>query len=603
MWSTKSQIVIVLLLFCIPSMAAAQELQERKPTGNSIIMGRVIYSDTGRPVRRATVMLYRDVNGSEARVTPANARGEFRFNEVDGGTYFVVAEAPGILSPLSAFSISELGFGGNRENDYTRVTVDGKNSIRCEVRAIRAGTIKGTITYDDKEPVVKGRIVLYRRSGNAMGPFFTKPVTTNDRGMYRIDGLPDGEYVVGLAYGEITSREPRDEIGEVAGITNAFYPGVRTLSEAKPIQIQSGSEVANVDMTLNDDVLRQISGTVKWKSGKLVTEGGVSLRRKGDPNPNMSFSSFMRLGSFRDDDDDQLFSSLPMLILTMPPTAPLNDNGEWILKDLPPGTYVVTALAQLPEPDNAPEKKQNDIQPPPIEDERRFVSRQVELTLDQEDLENVTIELSEGGRILGTVALADSSPAPKVTISVREKGADEFILNMPAGSQQDGTFIIDGVPAGEVLIDVDVPRYADFYLQSITAGSRDLMREPLRMEEGAQISGVRITLNQGSATLSGRVQLSEGGKDAAGAGVLLAPADPALWRLASLRRFTSTNASGEFMVRCPPGDYLVFTWASGDQPLQNLENFIRAQAGNGRRITLQSKEEKQLELTIPAPGK
>ncbi|HEX6043979.1 MAG TPA: carboxypeptidase-like regulatory domain-containing protein, partial [Pyrinomonadaceae bacterium] len=319
MWSSKSQILIVLLLICIPSIASAQDPRERKPAGNSIIMGRVIYADTGRPVRRATVRLYREVNGTEARVTPANARGEFRFTEVDDGTYFVVAEAPGILSPLSAFSISELGFGGYRGSDYTRVTVDGKNSIRCEVRAIRAGTIKGTITYDDKEPLVKGRIVLYRRKGNAMGPFFTKPVTTNDRGMYRVDGLPDGEYVVGIAYGQITARAPA-EGAEVAGITNAFYPGVRSLAEAKPIQIQSGSEVANVDLTLNDDVLRQISGTVKWRSGKLVTEGGVSLRRKGDPNLDMSFSSFMRLGSLRDDDDDddQLFKSLPMLMLTMP---------------------------------------------------------------------------------------------------------------------------------------------------------------------------------------------------------------------------------------------------------------------------------------------
>ena len=602
MWSSKSQILIVLLLLiCIPPIAAAQEPEgppQRKPAGNSIITGRVIYADTGRPVRRATVMLYRDVNGNEARLTPANGRGEFRFNEVDGGTYFVVAEAPGILSPLSSFSISELGFGGNRENDYARVTVDGKNSIRCEVRAIRAGTIKGTITYDDKEPLVKGRIVLYRRNGDAIGPFFTKPVTTNDRGMYRIDGLPDGEYVVGLAYGDTISSPPRDELGENVGMTNAFYPGVRTLAEAKTIQIQSGSEVANVDMTLNDDVLRRISGTVKWKSGKMVTEGGVSLRRKGDPSLDMSFSSFMRLG-LRDDDEDQLFSSLPMLILTMPPTAPLNDNGEWIVKDLPPGTYVVTALAQLPEPDDPSEKKLNDLQPPPIKDERRFVSRQVELKLDQEDLKDVTIELSEGGRILGTVVLNESSPAPRVSISIREKSADEFILNMPSESREDGTFIIDGVPAGEVLIDVDVPRFGDFYLESITAGSQDLMREPLRVEEGAQMGGVRITLNQGVATLSGRVQLSEGGKDAAGAGVLLAPADPALWRLASLRRFTSTNASGEFMLQCPPRDYLVFTWASGDQPLQNLEEFVRSQAGKARRITLQNKEEKQLDLTIP----
>ena len=590
-----TKIYILLLFVAIAGCHSKAVAQEEKPAGNSIISGRVLYADTGRPVRRASVMLYSDLNRSPVRVTAANVRGEFRFNEVAGDSYFVVADAPGIVSPSSSFSITELGVGGNHEAEYTRVTVDGKNAIRCEIKVLRAGSIKGTITYDDKEPVVNARIMLYRRKGETVVPFFLMPTVTNDRGMYRLDGLPDGEYFVGLANGE-ASVAPRNA-REMAGVVNAFYPGVRTLAEAKSIQIQSGSEVTDVNFTVNDDVLRQISGIVKWRgSSDPLTEGAVSVRRKGDPRVDVSFSDVMRSAP---DDDGYGFRVVSLVMMTMPAFKDVNNKGEWKFTDLAPGTYVVTAFAHLREPPNAHDKKGNERDPsasaPRVESERRFVTRQVEVTLDEEDLENVTIELSDGGRILGVVVGEDSAPASSIAISVNQKGIDSFVLNMPQQSQPDGTFMIDGVPAGEVFLDVDIPRRSGLYLKSITAGSRDLMRETLRIEEGAQVTGVRVTLGAGLASLKGRVQSSEGGSPVAGGGVLLVRADPTLWHLQSLRYFTTTDANGEFVLECPPGEYLVFTWDPRNRPVQKLEDFIRSQAANARRITL-GKDEKRIEL-------
>ena len=598
---------IVLLLLAIagcPLIAAAQDEQRpQKQTGNSIISGRVVYEDTGRPVRRASVMLYSDLNRSSVRTTPANVRGEFRFNEVVAGPYFVVAVAPGIVSPFSAFSITELGMNGNQYVEYTRVTVDGKNATRCEIKAVRGGTIKGTITYDDKEPVVNARVIVYRRGGDTVAPYFLPRLMTNDRGMYRVDGLPEGEYFVGLANGE-TVASPAANRQDLPSLTNAFYPGVRSLAEAKSIQVHSGSEVSDISFTLNEDELRDISGIVKWRGNNdQITEGGLSLRRKDDAKAEVSFPDFVRLASDMEN-DGFLFGMLPYLMMIIPATEKVNEKGEWAFKDVPPGTYIATAFAQLRERPGSVEKKELDpSQPPPsVDEEPRFVSRQVELTVDQEDLKNVTIELSEGGRILGVVVGPDSTPMSSVMISVNQKAVDSFMLNMPRPSDQNGTFMIDGVPAGEMLIDADVPRRSGFYLKSITLGSQDLMREPLRMEEGAEVSGVRITLDSGLATVIGRAQSSESGSPVGGAEVLLVPVDPALWHLQSLRVFKTADANGAFRLECAPGDYLVFTWDSRNRPVQRIEQFVRSQVPNARRITLQSGEEKEIDVTI-APKK
>jgi hypothetical protein len=596
---------VVSALVCLPSIAVAQRKQP--PTGQSIISGRVIFSDTGRPVRRATVKLFTNLNLPQVRTTPANQRGEFRFTEVAAGSYFVMAESPAIVSPQSLFGITEFGINSfNAEADQTSVTVDGKNTTRCEVRVVRAGTIKGTITFVDKEPVVNARVTLFRRQGSGVTPLvIMRTIRTNDRGMYRIDGIPEGEYVVGVSLGN-SSGERIDPILQKAGLPNAYYPGVTSLAEAKPIQVQSGAETTGISFTVADDNLRRISGVLKWKQSGEMVRGVVSIRRKNDPRSDISLSSLFRTSNSEDADLDALKRRDMMLILTtLPPVADV-EEGVWQFEDLAPGTYIVTGYASLPQK-RASGKGEGGADPDSRPDgtwlSDRWVNQHVEITLEDQDKDGVTIELTEGGRILGTVSVVDGSTPPRIPISADYEHKAEFLMSLPLFNKPDGTFLLEGVSAGEVWLDAEFFGREDLYLKSITLGGQDLMREPLRMNEGGEIADVRITLGKGVATLNGRVQLKEDASPAASAGVLVVKADPKLWHLRSSRSFVNTDALGAFKLTCAPGEYLVFTWPAGGQPPGSVGELIRTQASTARTVSLQSKEEKRIELTVSAPRK
>jgi len=305
------------------------------------------------------------------------------------------------------------------------------------------------------------------------------------------------------------------------------------------------------------------------------------------------------------EDDHPLMRNMEVITRSLPPLTETDERGEWGFTDLTPGTYEITAFASPPRKDRAAksndgEKKRNnssrDLDP------KRVVFRKIELTIADEDRKTVTIELEEANTILGNVVV-EGSEMPVVGITINQRGGNELLMGFPHPSEADGTFMIDSAPTGEVILDAVVPVVRDFYLKSITLGSQDLLREPLVMTEGAEVTGVRITVGQGLATVTGRVQLKDDGSPAARGGVLLIKSDPKLWHLFSSRVFAMTNAAGEFKLRCAPGEYLVFAWPAGGQPLRSIEDFVRSQAATARTISLQSKEEKQIELTVNTPRK
>src|ERR1044072_4432082 len=84
-----------------------------EPPANSTMRGRVYYEDTGRPVRRASIMFLRSDSGGPGEISGlTDGDGNFLIKNVSAGTYFPVINAPGVVSPIAYLDFSKMGLGG-----------------------------------------------------------------------------------------------------------------------------------------------------------------------------------------------------------------------------------------------------------------------------------------------------------------------------------------------------------------------------------------------------------------------------------------------------------------------------------------------------------
>ncbi len=570
--------------------------------GRTMLRGRVVYDDTERPVRRAAVMLFTDLNHPAVRRTVTNSRGEFKFGGVKAGAYFVLADAPGALSRSSGFEISDLGLSSEgAEDDPTRVTADGKSPARVELRVRRGAAISGRVSYEDDEPVTGGRIVLYRRKRNLAAPFFTDPVTTDDRGAYRIEGIPPGDYFVGIVERHAGGEKllPR----EGAGLAAAYHPAAKSVRGASAVRVEAGGEAGDVNIKLVEEYLPRIAGMVRWRqTGRPAEEATVMLRRKDDPSVEVSFADLFRnITPPGADKTDRMMRDMAVfgLAASNTPYTETDAAGRWSFADVTAGTYVLTVSAHLPAGEAAAAKEagMSDIERSIAASERPFVHQQRELIVGDKDVSGLTFELTGGARVSGTISVEDGSPAPPARIALEFQGAHP-LLNLPYRANSDGSFLLEGVPAGEIRLDIQLPLGGGHYVKAITAGGIDLLRGPLRVGDGAEVGDVRVQLARGRATLSGQVLSGHGGAPVGGAGVLLVPADERMWHVRGARVFGRADAAGAFVVNGPPGDYLAIVWRPGQEPSQPIGEYAGGRAGTALRVRLGTGEDKKLDLHV-----
>ncbi len=319
---------IILLAGCAAASAQPQLAQRNGPTGQ--VSGTVIAADTQHPARFVQVTLISTAAASTS--TPDEFRGfggmAMARTEVDGtflatnvapGDYYVTAWAPGYVPERSI-----LQAGVNAGSDpgallaqipVVHVAADATSSVVVTMQ--RGGTLSGRILWEDGSPAAGLTVQAVSTDTNValpsalaaiQSPGIQTSVTTDDRGGFRVSGLPSGNYVL------MTVIQSRgfggfQRTGNSAPI-RVYGNGVFHKADAKPVSVRAGDERSDLRMVIDLHGLRTVTGHATASSpGLNVASGRVSLSDPTDPSLQLQGS--------------------------------IDANGQFTVKYVPPGTYTM----------------------------------------------------------------------------------------------------------------------------------------------------------------------------------------------------------------------------------------------------------------------
>lgn len=610
-----------------------QRAERDEEPADTLVRGRAVYDETNRPVRRARVMLIND--GGSARNEYAaltNARGEFFIANVRAGTYYAFVDVPGVMSPVGFASVGEMRASsgkpqlGEGRKFFDLVEVDGRADVTVTVHARRGASVAGRVSYADGDPAVNVQISLMRRSPDGRVQKYLTGATiislsgmrTDDRGMFRLTGLPPGEYVIGVSesVNHGAGRTTTDITDELPGMFRGiftpqllmtFYPSATSLKEAGVVKVEAGEERADVDITIPERDLRLVGGVVRSRrGGKPVSRATVTITRRDDP-----LADDARLGAYFYEGGSE----------STPNTTTTDTEGRWYFQEIPDGAYTINV--KPPEEYEyssavsvnmnttstdanannanvvaaAVSTNTNDYRPPRRKRSYAPTSRNFDVSA---DVPEMIVEVADGARVTGTITVEGGAP-PRwglvSVMSVGEGGGEPEGVGM-GGSFEGNRFVIEGLPAGRFMLQPNIASGDALYLKSITWNGRDLLREPLALGEGESAEGVRIVYAGNPAKLRVNVRAAAGKRLPPDLFVSLVPADLSTWSPHASPVFCQAGQTGACPVTAPPGDYRVVVMPLPTGP-GGYEQEIRRRAANAPRVSLREGETRTLEVAAP----
>lgn len=521
--------------------------------------------------------------------------------DVPPGVYYAFVNLPGIITPLSFVSFSE---NAPRETmnvkavkEFCTEVVVADSDIEITIHARRGGAISGKVSYSDGDPAINADVSIIRRTAGQPERVFAGfnassllSPRTDDRGRYRITGLPPGEYVVSAAE---TSTAPKNKrmdyshgppmealFGGTDALIVTYYGGVNRIEEAVKLKVEANSELSDINITLADSAPHTLRGSVIAKLDRIPLPGAtVTIDLKDRP-------SWASRGA--------------QSVIT-------DERGQWTLDGVPDGTYVLRVQPpyNIPVPGAKPEPVDPDDEGTPEKQipTRKFVSKETETTVAGSDVVVDEFALPEGASISGTIEFPKGKEEEEeyryVQVSWRYEGEYASGYGNTAGGYA-GVFSAEGLHAGKVYLNVMSGSYMresgdSYYAKSITLNGVDVRNKPITLAEGQTVTGVRIVMAENPAKAS--VKLVDGeGKPLVARRIAIVPAQESRWLFQADIDVGVTDARGVFAFTCAPGDYLVLVSGSDDSWPPNPE-VIRQRSENAPRIKLAAGDNQTTTIT------
>jgi hypothetical protein len=494
------------------------------PKRKGVITGRIVTAD-GQPASEATVTAYAvGSNKDESQEAECDNDGNFQLTGLRPGSYIISASLPGYVS-LNDTSGPEL----HRIGENVTLTL------------VKGGVITGRVTDADGEPMEGALVDLRDIEGKISGiPDYLGDLgLTDDRGVYRIYGLPPGKYLVSVTDAPL----PEFYSGSFRHGAPTYYPSANRAAAAA-ITVRAGEEVTGIDIRYLGQREHAISGTI---SGEVESE-----------------SSLSRISvTLIDEASGEILGSTDVI-----------GSRNFALYGVADGTYEIVAQRLDYEGSNT------------------AIAAPRRVTVKGSDITGVNLKLLKPASISGRLIIeAPKSGAAcgrpekfsveEISLQVVKTGARDHMQNNWDSEDRDeeghltapnekGQFVQKNLEEGVYQIIPDLPD-DNWYVRSVAQTSKaatrkaiDTVRNGLSLSAGESLTGIEMIVSAGGARLRGRVGAANGVQTKEGSSaspywrVHILPAEETAAE--DLLRYaeTTTRGDGSFELKhLAPGKYLL----------------------------------------------
>ena len=295
--------------------AAAPPRDARPPViGTAVIRGHVYAGDTGRPLRRARIMVTAPELGPDPRQTSTNLDGRFEIKDLPAGRYTVTVSRAGYL---------QLRYGQRRPLEQAKPLqlLDKQAVENVDFTLPRMSVITGRVIDEANEPVAGAQVFAMRSTyfegRRRLVPAGGGPVQqTDDVGQFRILGLPPGTYYL-RAMMRDTWTVSENGVEQTFGYAPTYFPSTSNVNDGRRISVGIGQESSNNDIALIPGRAVTVSGIAFDSHGRPLAGQSVTLMQE-TRGPGMSM--VMSAGS-----------------------STVAPDGTFLLRNVPPVDYKLAA--------------------------------------------------------------------------------------------------------------------------------------------------------------------------------------------------------------------------------------------------------------------
>jgi protocatechuate 3,4-dioxygenase beta subunit len=531
-----------MLLSLAASLCAQSTTKQAAKVSRGSVSGRVTIKDKGAPgvavgLRRSSDAINPGEPYSRA-ITDHD--GFYRFGNLALGSYSVTPSAPAFVMANTQDTRGKSVLVGEDEN------VEGINFA-----LVRGGVISGRVTDAEGRPVVEQQVNIYstdifEQQVQGRPIFAAKSVQTDDRGVYRVFGLGAGRYKVAAGRTEEAFNPTLSQDRVI--YKQVFHPDVTDQAKANVLEVTEGSEANNIDIALG-------------RALQTYSVSGLVIDEKGLPVPNLRISVQRRVGQ---------------RIEYVMSSSSSNSRGEFVVEGLIPGKYGVNL---------SPTQAGGEMRAEPVS-----------FDIVDQDVGGLTVKLAKGASITGVVVLEseDKAIVKKLSdlqlraFSMISSGGGAFASSAMSPIGPDGSFRLAGLAGGTIslrLAAVMNPFEPKGF--AITRVERDgIVASPrFEIKDGEQLTGVRVIVTYGNATIRGVVKL-ENGSLPEGGWIILRVSKPGE-TLPNFRGAT-VDARGHFLVDgLAAGTYeLTASVTTGTPPMRTAKKEVTVADGEVTDVTI-----------------